>query len=153
MADPQGELARLSAQLSSLTERIYRIEQKLGIMAQSQPVAPPLPPAKTVSPPHTVPPSPQSPSAAKPSPPRLQAPAFTAPSRDSDALESQIGKIWLNRIGILAILIGVSYFIKYAFDNGWIGPSGKITLGILAGIGLVLWSESFRSKGYVVFSY
>jgi len=88
-----------------------------------------------------------------PSPP-LHPHAFAAtPARDSDALESKIGKFWLNRIGILAILIGVSYFIKYAFDNGWIGPSGKITLGVLAGIGLVLWSERFRSKGYAAFSY
>jgi uncharacterized membrane protein len=68
-------------------------------------------------------------------------------------LEGTIGKLWLNRIGIFAILIGVSYFIKYAFDNGWIGPSGKIALGLIAGIGLVLWSERFRNKGYVGFSY
>jgi len=44
-------------------------------------------------------------------------------------------------------------FIKYAFDNGWIGPTGKVALGLFAGIGLVLWSERFRSKGYVAFSY
>jgi uncharacterized membrane protein len=86
--------------------------------------------------------------------PPLQAPSFTAaPKRGADDLEGTIGKLWLNRIGIFAILIGVSYFIKYAFDNGWIGPSGKITLGLLAGIGLVLWSERFRNQGYEVFSY
>jgi uncharacterized membrane protein len=151
MADSQDELARLSAQLASLTERIYRIEQRVGIAPQPQPAAN-APLAKPAPPPPRVTPSLSSP-AAMPSPP-LQPPAFAATSaRDSDALESKIGKFWLNRIGILAILIGVSYFIKYAFDNGWIGPSGKITLGVLAGIGLVLWSERFRSKGYAAFSY
>ena len=54
----------------------------------------------------------------------------------ADELEGQIGKLWLNRIGIFAILIGFSYFIEYAFDNHWIGPSGKIVLGLVAGIGL-----------------
>jgi len=77
----------------------------------------------------------------------------TESTPEAEQLESKIGKLWLNRIGIFAILIGVSYFIKYAFDNGWIGPSGRIALGLLAGIGLVLWSERFRSKGYAAFSY
>jgi len=86
--------------------------------------------------------------------PPLQGPTLTVePKRGADDLEGTIGKLWLNRVGIFAILIGVSYFIKYAFDNGWIGPSGKITLGLLAGIGLVLWSERFRNQGYEVFSY
>ena len=68
-------------------------------------------------------------------------------------LEDKIGKVWFNRIGILALLIGVSYFIKYAFDSGWIGPAGRIAVGLVAGIGLVLWSERFRSKGFTAFSY
>ena len=86
--------------------------------------------------------------------PTLGPPALaTDATAESEPLESKIGKLWLNRIGIFAILIGVSYFIKYAFDNGWIGPTGRVALRILAGIGLVLWSERFRGKGYVAFSY
>jgi uncharacterized membrane protein len=68
-------------------------------------------------------------------------------------LESRIGSHWLNRIGIAAVLIGVSYFLKYAFDNNWIGPAGRVTIGLLAGIAVVIWSERFRSHGYQIFSY
>lgn len=68
-------------------------------------------------------------------------------------LEKRIGSHWLNRIGIAAVLIGVSYFLKFAFDNGWIGPAGRIAIGLIAGIVIVLWSERFRSRGYRVFSY
>lgn len=68
-------------------------------------------------------------------------------------LEGTIGKLWLNRIGIVAILFGVSYFLKYAFDNGWIGPGGRVAIGLIAGIAVVVWSERFRSKGAVAFSY
>jgi len=51
------------------------------------------------------------------------------------------------------VLIGVSYFLKYAFDNNWIGPTGRVAIGLLAGIGVVVWSERFRQRGYRVFSY
>lgn len=68
-------------------------------------------------------------------------------------LESRIGSHWLNRIGITAVLIGVSYFLKFAFDNNWIGPSGRVAIGLLAGIAVVVWSENFRHRGYVIFSY
>ena len=72
---------------------------------------------------------------------------------ENSDLESRIGSHWLNRIGIAAVLIGVSYFLKYAFDNGWVGPTGRIAIGLMAGIAVVLWSERFRIRGYKVFSY
>ena len=149
MANPQDELEKLGAVLSELTARVYRLEQMAGVEAKSRSE-----PAPTPHPPPTVEPPLVPPSDVVAQLPSLQAPPYTAPPRPaSDDLEGKIGKLWLNRIGIFAILIGVSYFIKYAFDNGWIGPSGKITLGLLACIGLVLWSERFRNKGYGVFSY
>ena len=150
MANPQDEIDGLRAAVAELTARVYRLEQKAGVDAQQQPEAASNPPqTRTVPPP---PPMPLSAVAAQLPP--LQVPTLTVePKRGAEELESTIGKLWLNRIGILAILIGASYFIKYAFDNGWIGPSGKITLGLLAGIGLVLWSERFRNQGYEVFSY
>ena len=73
--------------------------------------------------------------------------------RSSKDLESRIGSHWLNRIGIAAVLIGVSYFLKFAFDNNWIGPAGRVTIGLLAGIAIVVWSERFRRRGYQIFSY
>jgi uncharacterized membrane protein len=51
------------------------------------------------------------------------------------------------------MLIGVSYFLKLAFDNNWVGPAGRVAVGLLAGIAVVVWSERFRSRGYQVFSY
>jgi uncharacterized membrane protein len=150
MANQQDEIDALRLAVSELTARLYRLEQKAGIEPQLRAATAANPPqTRTDPPPIPVPPS----TVAEQLPP-LQGPTFTtAPKRGAEELESTIGKLWLNRIGIFAMLIGVSYFIKYAFDNGWIGPSGKITLGLLAGIGLVLWSERFRNKGYEVFSY
>ena len=60
-----------------------------------------------------------------------------------------------NRVGILALLIGVAWFLKLAYDNHWIRPSplGKTITGLLVGAAVVLWSEWFRRKGYGAFSY
>jgi uncharacterized membrane protein len=68
-------------------------------------------------------------------------------------LEARIGSQWLNRIGIAALLIGVSYFLKYAFESNWIGPAAQILIGLIAGAAVVVWSEWFRIRGYQAFSY
>lgn len=69
------------------------------------------------------------------------------------SIESRIGSQWFNRIGIVAVLIGMAWFLKLAIDNHWIGPLGRVLIGLLAGAGLIAWSERFRSHGYAVFSY
>jgi uncharacterized membrane protein len=147
MANPQDELEALRAQVSALTARIYRLEQKTGIEQPYQAAAPP--PLPTAAPPPSPPASRKA--------PQVQAPDFLmkpiVPDRDAVDLEGKIGKLWLNRIGIVAILAGVAYFIKYAFDSGWIGPGGRVAIGLIAGIAVILWSERFRKKNYVAFAY
>src|SRR5437016_12870791 len=57
-----------------------------------------------------------------------------APAAHSEGeLESKIGGHWLNRIGIVAVLVGVSYFLKYAFDNEWVGPGRWVVIGMVTG--------------------
>ncbi len=147
-----ADLKALRTSVAELTARIYRLEQQTGLEPKPEPPVSrpaPIPPLSAVSPP---PPPPRTISPTPPAPSMFL--KTSAPARpQSDELEGTIGKLWLNRIGIFALLIGFSYFIKYAFDNGWIGPSGKIVLGLVAGVVLVLWSERFRRKGYEAFSY
>jgi uncharacterized membrane protein len=151
MSTPQDELEELRRQLAALTARVYQLEQKAGTAVHAPSKSElPTQEAKTVSSGHDVTGRPE----------QIQAPkVFDEKSRalavehEAADLEDKIGKVWFNRIGILALLIGVSYFIKYAFDTGWIGPAGRIAVGLVAGIGLVLWSERFRNKGVGAFSY
>ncbi len=80
-----------------------------------------------------------------------------AAAEDERSLENRIGSQWFNRIGILAVLIAMAWFLKLAVDNHWIGrwigPSGRVLIGLCAGAGFIAWSERFRMRGYVVFSY
>jgi uncharacterized membrane protein len=68
-------------------------------------------------------------------------------------LEARIGSHWLNRVGIAAFLTAVAYFLKFAFENNWLGPSARVATGVIAGILIVIWSERFRTRGYLIFSY
>ena len=66
--------------------------------------------------------------------------------------EAIVAGRWLNRIGLLAVAIGVSYFLKYAIDNVWIGPRGQVAAGLLAGAGLIVWSVSLLRRGLRYFA-
>lgn len=66
-------------------------------------------------------------------PPRLPE-LFIWPSID---WEQVLGRNWFAIIGALALTIGVGFFLKLAFDNDWIGPTGRIVLGLAVGIVLL----------------
>ncbi|MCK6461520.1 MAG: DUF2339 domain-containing protein, partial [Planctomycetes bacterium] len=52
-------------------------------------------------------------------------------------LEERIGGRWFNWVGILAILFGVAYAMKYSFEQGWITPVMRFWGGLLLGAGLL----------------
>jgi uncharacterized membrane protein len=74
-------------------------------------------------------------------------------SRASPDFESRIGVHWLNRVGIVALLVGVSLFLKFAFEGKWVGPTGRVIIGLAAGAATISWSEWFRIRGYRIFSF
>src|SRR6185503_12937368 len=155
MAESQDfgrELAELRQLLAELTGRVYRLERAMQTSslpaAENGSTIPLEIPALSLS--HE-PPAPSS--SIESTPTIVPAHLATAKAETNLDLEARIGSHWLNRIGIAAVLIGVSYFLKYAFDNNWIGSAGRITIGLLAGIAIVVWSENFRRRGYLIFSY
>jgi uncharacterized membrane protein len=60
--------------------------------------------------------------------------------------EQEVGITWFSRIGMVALVLGVSFFLKYAFDNGWIGETGRVTIGIVIGLSLLGFGEKFIRK-------
>lgn len=163
----------LEDQVRELRERIHRLEEALrgrGIVLESAagppaaapaagipaaaPAHPPAPPAIFVSGQTTGSAQPWFPVAPAPpvAPPRFGY-AEQSPAAPERSLESRIGSQWFNRVGILALLIGVAWFLKLAFDNHWIGPLGRIVIGLVAGAALIAWSERFQRRGFAAFSY
>jgi uncharacterized membrane protein len=57
-----------------------------------------------------------------------------------------LGGNWLVRIGMLALVIGVGFFLKLAFDNDWIGPTGQVALGLVGGVAFLGAGEYWQRK-------
>ncbi len=128
-----------SADLAALTARVESLERQLTewraqTYQQSAP-PPPRPPALH-------------------SPKAIPAPNFALHlPKATGSLEDRIGSQLFSRIGIVALLIATALLLKWAIDNHWIGPLGRVAAGLIAGAALVLWSERFRHKGFSAFSY
>ena len=43
-----------------------------------------------------------------------------------ESLESRIGGHWLLYVGTAALVLGIGFFVKYAFDNDWITETGRV---------------------------
>ncbi|WMJ72984.1 DUF2339 domain-containing protein [Cytophagaceae bacterium ABcell3] len=66
-------------------------------------------------------------------------------------LEKFIGENLMNKIGIAILIVGVAIFVKYAIDRDWIGPAGRVLIGVLCG-GVLIGVAHRLHKGYKAFS-
>jgi uncharacterized membrane protein len=134
--------AQVAAALAALSARVDSLERELAELRGQpatrfrQPTLPPPRPASAVGG--------ENLTAANlaPHPPKVKG-----------SLENQIGSQLFSRIGIVALLVATTLFLKWAIDNHFIGPVGRILAGLVAGVALVVWSERFRRKGFSAFSY
>jgi uncharacterized membrane protein len=164
-----------AARLNELIARVYSLEQRIASIREGKPApklqqpdsqavpetlpgATPAPPSKIALP--SWPAAPLEPAA---EPPKMsetaatipRAPSLHPPHLDASSgrdLEVLIAGSWFNRVGILAVIVAVSLFLKYAFDNNWIGPSGRVAIGILLGAAMLPWSQWLLGRGYSYFS-
>jgi uncharacterized membrane protein len=115
--DPSDSLEK---QMAALTSRVYRLEETLrnyGI-ALEQPEAPLFAgsavPEQTASPLPAPTPEFAPRDSAEEVPPERPLFASSGPVSPADerSLESRIGSQWFNRVGILAVLIAMAWFLK-----------------------------------------
>jgi uncharacterized membrane protein len=83
-----------------------------------------------------------------PQPPQGVKPALHEPRPD---LEKFIGENLISKIGIAILVLAIGFFVKYAIDNDWIGPAGRVGIGLLCGGVLVGFAHVLR-KNYKSFS-
>jgi len=175
----QRETPQLIARIYALERQLTQIEKALATLSsstvpRSDTPAPSVPPlADEIPPPSTtpmlsqmevprvstapaVPPrsSTQKSAAIREHAPTLSMPSYGAstPSQSDGGFEAVIAGRWLNYVGILALLFAVTFFLKYAFDNNWVGPRGRVGIGLLMGSALYPWSHWLLDRGYKYFS-
>lgn len=66
-------------------------------------------------------------------------------------LEKFIGENLINKIGILILVLGISFFVKFAIDKEWINEPARVGIGILCG-SLVMTIAHKLKKNYAAFS-
>jgi uncharacterized membrane protein len=66
-------------------------------------------------------------------------------------LEKFIGENLINKLGILILVLGISFFVKYAIDKDWINEPARVGIGILCG-SLVMAIAHKLKKNYASFS-
>ena len=168
----RAAVSRMSVELARLSMRLETLEregastsaprqpaqqiQPVAAPGPQQSVAPGQPPADT----HAVSPAP----ATSPTPPvpagqpvasggtagtgRYGIGADLIPSWNWEWL---LGGNWLARIGIVALVFGVAFLISLAIDNGWLGETERVILG-LAGGGVLLGAGEYWRRRYAVWA-
>ncbi len=66
-------------------------------------------------------------------------------------LEKFIGENLISKIGIAILVLAIAFFVKYAIDNDWIGPVGRVGVGLLCG-GILVGIAHWLRNSYKAFS-
>ena len=76
-----------------------------------------------------------APDAATPVPP----PSMPQPraARSSSDIATSWGPGILVAVGALAVVVALGLFVKYAWDNNWIGPAGRVLIGSVASLAML----------------
>ncbi len=54
------------------------------------------------------------------------------------SMEYAVASNWLLRIGVLILVTGIGFFLKYSIDSGLLGEKARVALSVLAGIGMIV---------------
>lgn len=136
--------SHLTARLSLLERQVHELRGHLAALSAESPLA---------APPATPPPATSRMSVSDvPAPPRPSEPPQSKPQTIGFDMEQRIAGRWLNRIGIVALLLAVSFFLKYAFDNDWIGPRGQVAMGLLGGAAILILSQWLLRRDHAEFA-
>ncbi len=75
-----------------------------------------------------------------------------APEPASSAFETKLGLTWVNRVGAITLILGIAFFFKYAVENQWIGETGRVLLGIVAGMAALAAGDFFWRRDQEIFA-
>ena len=137
-------------------DRLEQLERRIAALEKLvRQLVSPVVPGRALAPTESSePPLPSSPPIA-PSPPRVlvrpriditPTPTPTPPDRIVD-WEQWFGQRGLLAVGVAALLIAAAFFLKYAFDRGWIPPLVRSVAAVIAGIGIAGWGHERIGRG------
>jgi uncharacterized membrane protein len=177
----QYERGRAAETIAELTRRVYALEQSQVTPQHAPPaiapafsVAEPIvtptpfapPPPVVIQPPPVIPPLPQ----AVPEQALVPEPVFAAPelfresappqpswrdqvreSMGGQEWEAIVGGNWLNKLGVLVLVIGIALLLGYEFTR--VGPGGRVAIGMAVGLTMLIGGALVERKpAYAIFA-
>ena len=144
---------------NAIDERLHQLEsdvQRLSRLAPAVPVPTAPKVARAAAPSSVPPPSPDITTKlpATPSPASLQTAAANVShpvDQSSTTLESEIGSRWMLIAGVVVLVLGMAFFVKYAFDRHWINETARVGMGTIAGLAVWAAGLTFARRGYAPF--
>jgi uncharacterized membrane protein len=142
---------RQRAELAALRRRLAEIEGGAGPPPVAAAPSPPAEAPVVAAPEAEIAPAPEAEPAAaapEPVPAAMAAPAVetAAPPRGPGGLEERLAARWILWVGAVALALGGVFLVKYAVDEGWLGPATRVTLGFLFGCALTIAGEWLRQR-------
>ncbi|NOY29315.1 MAG: DUF2339 domain-containing protein [Planctomycetes bacterium] len=67
------------------------------------------------------------------------------------SLEYAVASQWLLRIGVLILVVGVGFFLKYSIERGLLGPQARVALSTITGLVLLIAGTRILGKKYHIF--
>ncbi|MEM7367777.1 MAG: DUF2339 domain-containing protein [Bacteroidota bacterium] len=92
-----------------------------------------------------------------PKPDKEATPPKPAPApKPKRNLEAFVGGNLIAKVGIVILVLGLGYLVKYAIDNALLGPAMRVSMGFLSGvvlIGVAYWlKEKYRTYSGILLS-
>jgi len=81
-------------------------------------------------------------------------PAPVGPQTASEPInwELLIGRKGLGWVSVVLILFGSAFFLRYAYENQWVGPLGRVGIGLIGGVALTLAGWRYHRRDWRIFS-
>jgi uncharacterized membrane protein len=73
------------------------------------------------------------------------------PPKQPTDFEKFIGENLISKIGIIILVLGIGFFVKYAIDQNWIGVYGRTAIGLITG-GILVSLAHYLRKSFKTFS-
>ena len=165
------ELQEMRSRLEALGRRVvaegvqHDVSPAPAVVEEPKPAPEPLPrpvsPLATALPPRPTPPAPPTPPTPPAAPARPAAPAPpSAPAREAavtvasarpavgEDFATNLGPKILVGAGGLAVVVFLGFFVRYAWENNWIGPTGRVLSAAVFSLGLVAAGLRIMGRRY-----
>ena len=66
------------------------------------------------------------------------------------SMEYAVASQWLLRVGVLVLVVGIGFFLKYSIEQGLLGPQARVALSVITGLVLLVVGTRILGKKYHV---